>query len=288
MMTPSLRFSTRCRTLPAHERTLLATLGFADRDLGDERHDLACAYLCEPTPSAKLIEIVGWKPPARWRPVGDFRDRRTCGCRKLRLAESDPAGGWPDWSCGWSGEDTAYTGTATQHGPACTSFALEEIVQKGEGKYATTVGFLDVHLHYQATLEERGIWQRHPRQRRVAAQRRGETSTTTIETLPESCWFKYTEQDEAYFEIAIEVKIKPCSVGVLLRQINLYREYVEPGSHSYRTNPMFWVAALAWTPSVTEHTTLTDAGVHVVTLGADFERYCMEGARRQRATVAAL
>ena len=33
----------------AHDRTLLASLGFADPDKKDQMHDLACEYLSQPT-----------------------------------------------------------------------------------------------------------------------------------------------------------------------------------------------------------------------------------------------
>lgn len=36
------------------DRTLLASLGFADPDKGDRRHTLACQYLCQPATAARL------------------------------------------------------------------------------------------------------------------------------------------------------------------------------------------------------------------------------------------
>ena len=40
----------------AHDRTLLASLGFADRDKQNPRHALACRYLCRPEVAEKLID----------------------------------------------------------------------------------------------------------------------------------------------------------------------------------------------------------------------------------------
>jgi hypothetical protein len=42
----------------AHQRTLLASLGFNDADKGDPRHDLACQYLTTPENLAKIVRMA--------------------------------------------------------------------------------------------------------------------------------------------------------------------------------------------------------------------------------------
>lgn len=42
----------------SHDRTLLASLGFADPDKREPLHDLACEYLAEPAQSERMVQLV--------------------------------------------------------------------------------------------------------------------------------------------------------------------------------------------------------------------------------------
>ncbi len=79
--------------------------------------------------------------------------------------------------------------------------AFEEIVSKGEGKYQTTIGFIDVVIRFDVALGD--------------------------EYDPET-WkpIKYSG-DLVPLSIAVEVKTNPVGVGDVLRQIKLYRQYAD-------------------------------------------------------------
>jgi hypothetical protein len=120
----------------------------------------------------------------------------------------------------------------------------EAALSKGEGQYKTTIGFVDVQ-------------------------------------------FEETFEEDAY-AVGVEVKITPCSWDVALRQINLYREYAptfpnwEPfkrprkrwGVHE---EPIAfwsaWILAIAFSMSASDVESLRAADVHVLRLGAKFERW---------------
>jgi hypothetical protein len=126
------RTSAKVIPMHSHDRTLLSSLGFADVDKGNTRHDLACEYLCDYRRVHKLF-----------------------------------------------GFDAATDGSNT-------GATLERHISKGTGQYKSTIGFLDI-------------------------------SGTT--------WL-FKRDARAFF--VIEVKIAPVSVGDMIRQIKLYREYWPP------------------------------------------------------------
>jgi hypothetical protein len=42
----------------SHDRTLIASLGFADPDKQDPMHDLACEYLSQPMQAEALVRLI--------------------------------------------------------------------------------------------------------------------------------------------------------------------------------------------------------------------------------------
>jgi hypothetical protein len=56
--------STRSGTVHSHDRTLVASLGFADPDKRDRRHDLACQYLAIEENRRKVADVLGFELPA--------------------------------------------------------------------------------------------------------------------------------------------------------------------------------------------------------------------------------
>lgn len=182
----------------SHDRTLLASLSFADPDKRDQMHDLACEYLAESAQSQRLIRLV--EPE-----VEDF--------------------------------------FTTQSG-------VEVAISKGDGQYRTTIGFLDVRI----------VWRSQNR----------------------------------YGTTIVEVKINPVNVGDMLRQINMYREYVVPSFNSgmsprdwiraqengERIGRLSWVLATAFNLDAGQAETLKQSGVHCVRLGDGFTKWFEE--RQQR------
>jgi hypothetical protein len=193
--------------MSAHDRTLLANLAFADPDKKDPLHDLACQYVAQPS----VVEAMGLK----------VRD-----CPVVALG-----GG-----------------------------ILECPISKGEGKYKTTIGFLDARIpvgfRYQAfdskcvrkevfsdQEEAKKIWQSNDS---ISNGKMGlldkdkylrgpyDCGPKTIGDYPNYTWevpiFEKFPTGIAVasldWTLCVEVKIKPIGLGEVLRQINLYREYV--------------------------------------------------------------
>src|SRR4029077_18978947 len=96
----------------AYDRTLIASLGFADPDKGEPLHDLACAYIAEP----KVVRALFRAEPAK----------------KIRMRDH------------YNGDGRRFDGVIGQK----TTYGaqLEVPLLKGRGRYQTTVGFLDALL----------------------------------------------------------------------------------------------------------------------------------------------
>lgn len=204
-------------------RTLLAKLGFADKDRTSPRHDLACAYIAQNEEVLKRVMQAALPAPLR-----------------CLAASAIP----------------------------------EHHVTKGEGKYSTTVGFVDVYATFsvgvpievrepvappvqepeQQSLEEelRALQKAHPvygRERWAATATQAEYAgllqwqreqEAAISDRRNARWgralHEYAERAKAAprgelvvaaeFKAVIEVKIAPCSSGDLIRQLRVYNEHV--------------------------------------------------------------
>lgn len=141
----------------SHDRTFLANLGFADPDKADPIHDVACRYLCQPAIFDKLVVPFFRKPK--------YNIQKTRG-----------------------GEWTQTTWEPI--GPPELRHEQEHLISKGEGKYKTHVGFLDVILKGKQNYKS-----------------------------PEGF------EDHSKIEIALEVKIKEVSASEIIRQITFYKDY---------------------------------------------------------------
>lgn len=212
------------------ERTLLASLGFADPDKKSSRHDLACQYLTLPEVSEKVRRAIDNRPET------------------------------------WIEE-----------------FHTEFHIQKGEGKYATTIGFADVmyrivhRTKYELVPQNRDwypdyyprsewiksdidrntpvVWDEGTRQwgywREAEAQAGwaavlGENPKEWVKVewpeeasrFPNHTWrwrlgigFQHSlpyEIRETAYCLLVEVKTTPVPVGDIIRQLNLYRSYLTP------------------------------------------------------------
>lgn len=97
----------------AHDRTMLASLGFADPDKRDSRHDLACQYIAQPESRQKLADMM----------VSEL----------IRRENGTFDRGY------WKGEK-AYELISIDQG------SYEVPISKGSGQYRTTIGFIDLIL----------------------------------------------------------------------------------------------------------------------------------------------
>jgi hypothetical protein len=107
----------------SHDRTMLSSLGFADPDKKDRRHDLACQYLAIPDVAGQIIDIL--VRPSLSARTKDVDERKFRGRVVYEFGEL--------------------------YRPR-----FEEPIVKGEGQYRTVVGFLDVVLPFSWTFRQEG------------------------------------------------------------------------------------------------------------------------------------
>jgi hypothetical protein len=222
----------------AHNRTLIAKLGFADPDRKEPLHDAACRYLGEGNRPHKLAAMCC--PDALSRYIG------LCG-------RDDDQRRW-----------------------GAASAALEVPVSKGEDQYKQTIGFLDVVLSVR--LESRAHLKMDKTElaksansllAQLDALERDNAYELAVAASPDGTapeWGPWIERSIPE-RIAIEVKIGPTSYSEVLRQINFYREHAF-GGDPLRKTP--WVLAAAYDMNEKYVAALANEKVHDVRLGQAF------------------
>lgn len=83
--------------------------------------------------------------------------------------------------------------------------------------------------------------------------------------------FDQKKRDEKAY---IEVKISDPGLGSILRQINLYREYLLHRDLGYEEKK--WILAAYYSPIQAYVTALNDNGIEFVRLGANFDKWCAD------------
>jgi len=181
------------------DRTLLASLGFSDPDKKNPLHDLACVFLSQ---DDVLGEIAKALFNTKYHDEKDFVAQETVDSTFTRIDRKQ----------------------------------TEYILSKGEGKYKTTVGFVDVYAECERVIRQFGY-------------------------RPEEPLRSYTMNRQS---ILIEAKIHPCQIGDLIRQVRLYLEYFPDYSKPLP------VAALAFPINETAAGQLKQAKILHVHLGQRF------------------
>lgn len=246
----------------SHDRTLLSRLAFGDPDKKSPLHDLACRFLAQREQHDKLLQVLG----AGKQLLGQFRwiaeETAEVDCAWCKgtgdSTEQYPMGGY--YRC-----KTCNGSKRTYKVPKCAVFddvesynhsaTLECPIQKGHDQYATTIGFLDVYL------------------------------STVLAAMTEGQIFRYRDHRDSSdtthscrTSLAVEVKINDPGVGDVLRQLNLYRSYI---------NADFWVLASVYQPSPSELNVLKNENIFHVRLGPAFEAY-VEQEKQAKATSTAV
>lgn len=254
----------------SHERTLLASLGFQDRDKGDQRHDLACQYLRTQENALALFSrflpdalSLGAKLEASIKKVEELRQRFAVPewfAQKTRCIRGEDAPGDPDVVAAKHHALEIYRSIGKRF--FCTSVRLlkasvESHITKGRDQYRTTIGFADLILSFSA-------------------------ATVNITSLPEDSYYSSRDCNDLFWyplricrfpediTFLLEVKIHPLPVGDIMRQINLYREYC-------RTDGT--VIACAFPLPKDDIQSLLAERIHYIRLGARFEQFCEERKR---------
>lgn len=225
----------------AHDRTMIARLGFADPDRQNTKHDLACRYLAEEKQRAAVIRAVN---PALF--VAS-EDERVYAATQLAASVSCPkCKSKQRQRCFEEGKNIhdghIFTSIVDWHAERIAplkklkfylshSAACEVPISKGEGQYKTTIGFVDTLIDVIRDL--------------------GEPNAATSFPLDGWC-------------IGVEVKIKRTSWAEVLRQIKLYKEYLDCDT---------WVLAAAYPMPEGDVKALKDNQVGVISLGKKFEAW---------------
>ena len=107
----------------AHDRTMVAKLGFADPDKRNPQHDLACQYLALPEVIGRASKLLGLE-----RAAAPYRQQ-------------------------YEGSDE--TGTESTQIGRC-GVAFEHQITKGSGQYRTTIGFADLVYRFERLINWTG------------------------------------------------------------------------------------------------------------------------------------
>lgn len=293
----------------AHDRTLIASMGFADPDKKDARHDLACQYLAQPEIAQRVVRRFrhadlqsGAYHGTEWFEYDD----------KFRHGLPHDAG--PRFGLGYHSTSRHERVEFERTCELDTSPRFEVPIHKGEHQYRTTIGYLDLVVPYTITerragrrwgvcLVEREVEEKRERFVHTANEgandgamprpawlaKRLATHATRLETyaeavrkpVPEEAWLDYESVHRRPGVVLVEVKIRPVGVGELLRQIKLYQSY--PLLRSLHTplypGPEEWMVATAYALPSADVASLKSEGVGYVRLGPKFDEYV---AQRQR------
>lgn len=256
--------------MAATDNTLLQRLGFNDPDKKEPLHDVACRYLIQPKVAGRLIDTFYSKP-------------RTGRVAAVCSLDRDS---WDHKT-----ELTTQLWRVASEGSLRMNFALspgrlEAAISKGEGPYRTTVGFLDGHVPFRVDVTSDAV---HQTVTKIGNKTYDGFKVRRTTEEPGKPLVETTGAD-----LFLEAKICPVSVGQILRQMNLYREYrmflchgthpqglreVCAGFAMYSRRPTgayaedIWVVATAFDLSVEEVGVLNGAGLHHVRLGPAFDAY---------------
>lgn len=218
----------------SHDRTLLSSLGFADADKADSRHDLACQYLAEWDNHEKIAKAVGKRDSFIFVSAEDHLDH----CLKTTHPEE------------MLGRDILAMGRDEQVRAMCELYGsprFESIVSKGEGQYRTTVGFIDLILPFYKKQTRNVRYQHYP--------------------ISKDC----VVADFRRSAILVEVKVNPVGVGDLMRQVGLYNQHASSVVSSGVA--IHWAVATAFPMSVGDLAVLRSNNIHHIRLGEAFDRW---------------
>lgn len=251
----------------SHDRTMIASLGFGDGDRKNSEHDLACQYLAEKPTSVHLVSLIAgddFDAEVHGRLEG-LSEEKFVKSGELQYGEqADPRGAgsipWPE---------KKHRGLEHSQPRITVSHRTVEVpLSKGEGKYQTTVGFLDVLIGYKIEAGIRGesfaasyayenpnAYHAHQRGPRIWSHR----------------WGVFADVVSRQGEIAIEVKINPVGIGEAIRQIKFYRSFVG-------RNTTF-VLATRYEISQDDSDLLKAESIHHVHLGRAFGKWTADRAK---------
>jgi len=276
----------------SHDRTYLASLAFGDPDKKDPMHDLACEYLSQPMQADRLVKLFAHNATKRklergvlvaertWRgsyadvdrkldlddlclniypPNFELRRCEECVYEKQLRAQYEERlrGDYPPSEKYKPGHLHELVEVKLVEDRIVLASNVEVVISKGEGQYKTTIGFLDVQIG----------WRRHL----VYESKFGRLD---YGHLAEG---SYDGSFDNRGSVVVEVKINPTGIGDIIRQFNLYREYVRLTDA--------WVLATTYPLDAGQVDTLKQSNIHPILLGEGFQKWHDERAKREPAKV---
>lgn len=265
------------------KRTLLADLGFADSDRANPEHSLACRYLAGEA-LQKLIDFCYRDE------IKEFRKERLTHA----MSEEGMFSTTPEVrDCFYKifceiarSQQTHYFKTKRRSihvavesgGRELHTHALLEIdpgeisisgspqgevaINKGNANYKTTVGFADLIVNVDICYPIQEIIVMIPS--RCSEQEAKDAFALAITKAKVSKIYCRQVPKNA---IGVEVKIARVDMETVVRQINLYKEFISVGK---------WVVAAPWGITADEDALLQRAGIRFLRLGENFEKYKSE------------
>lgn len=216
----------------SHKNTLLARMGFNDIDANDPIHDVACRYLTLPDVARRIVDDFFPHEDVDGDPDFDRKVREEF--EAFMSAREDYRGR----------EDTGSL-------RAINSTSIETPISKGEGKYKTTVGFLDGLIKSSIT-------------RKIAEVDKPWNAKNSL--YIGNRWL------DAH-KIFIEVKIAKVSFSEVAKQIRLYREYISEDEGPRGEKRDQWVVFVAFDPSQVFVSALENEDIAVRKLGGGFREF---------------
>jgi hypothetical protein len=127
---------------------------------------------------------------------------------RLGFADPDRKDPLHDWACQYLAQPEVLNRLVAPRSVDQSSIRLETYITKGSGQYKTTIGFADLTalVFHPKKLEVNSI---------------GYDGSTSL------CTYRYTSK------LIVEVKITKTSIGDVLRQLSLYREFTPQPDGAY-------------------------------------------------------
>ncbi len=223
----------------SHDRTMLASLGFADSDKQNPEHDRICRYLVQPDVVTKIGKWLGTR----------------LGQLKYQITSFDVV----------SGRTEEFLGKVTAlHSPAGTA-RNEFHLTKGSGSYVTTVGFLDAVFELARDMDvmQDQMWLRDP----------GKWGPLPAGWVP-----KLRVDSEFPWRFFAEVKVAKIPAGDLLRQLQLYKTFFDYNSE-HRPAAPFGIVVAPWDMTESENSELVKAGFAFLKVGDDYRKWAETDAK---------
>ena len=265
------------------DRTLLASLAFADKDKKEPLHDLAGQFLLQPEIAAQLMTLLNINTASTtdiaeyWQSVGNI----------ISAKEHCPH------------KHKAHTQVQCRETVRCEYDAtfiggrLEVPLIKGSGQYRSMIGFVDGVLHYELAVISRAVSSEKRCQFDHYRDDPSMASDGWIYSKRHTHPTTKTRENYRTYAIPFEIKIHRESVGNILRQIKLYEEFIALADDAFTgrdlenarrahkdPDPPLWVLAVAYDVTAAEQEAFAAEHIHCVRLGAGFDAFVAAQTKR--------